>query len=505
MTEKSNSLTSRTISSVIWKFAEQLGAKVITMVVSIVLARILMPEDYGIITLVTIFITLCDVFVSSGFGQALIQAKEADDTDFSSVFYASLVITAVLYAIIFFTAPLIASFYGNELLTPVLRVMGIRIPVAGINSIQQAYVARQLQFRKFFFATLAGAIVSGAVGIFMAYKGYGVWALVGQYLTNAVMNTIVLWIIVKWRPKLLFSFKRLKGLLSYGWKLLVSALLDTGYNELRSLVIGKKYTSADLAYYDKGKQFPSLIATSVTGSFNTVLLASMSKVQDDREKVKQATRKSIRLSSYILIPCMVGLACVAEPFTKVVLTDKWLPMVPYLQIMCFIYAFYPIHTANLNALQAIGRSDLFLVLEIIKKVIGIGILLATMWFGVWWIAVGMTVSTIISALINAFPNRKLLNYGYLEQIKDLLPAIGISVLMGIPVYFMGYIPINTTLLLVLQIIAGIGLYIGFSALFKVESFRFVVSNIKNALGKHKTKKSEENNSTKVSDEMNEGE
>lgn len=465
----------------------------ITTVVSVVLARILMPEDYGIITLVTIFITICDVFVSSGFGQALIQAKDADDTDFSSVFYASLVISAVLYAIVFFIASPIAAFYGNELLAPVLRVMGLRIPIAAINSIQQAYVARRLQFRKFFFATLAGSIVSGAVGIFMAYKGYGVWALVGQYLTNAVMNTVVLWIIVKWRPKLLFSFGRLKHLLSYGWKLLVSGLLDTGCSELYSLVIGKQYTSEDLAYYDKGQQFPKLIATSVTGSFDSVLLSSMSKVQDDKEKVKQATRKSIRLSSYILIPCMMGLACVAEPFTKVVLTDKWLPMVPFLQIMCFVYAFYPIHTANLNALKAVGRSDLFLILEIVKKVVGIGILLATMWFGVLWIAIGSVFSTVASALINAFPNRKLLHYGYLEQIKDLLPAIGLSALMGVPVYFMSYLPLNTLLVLVLQIIVGIALYVSFSALFKVESFRFIVDNIKFGLEKHKAKEAVEVN------------
>lgn len=461
-----------------------------TAIISIVLARILMPEDYGLVSIVTILITLCNVFVSNGFGNSLIQKKEVDEIDFSSVFYASLVLSLGLYAILFITAPFIAQFYKNDLLCPVLRVMGLRLPIAAINSVQQAYVARQMAFKKFFFATFSGTLVSGGVGLWMAYNGYGVWSLVGQYLLNVIIGTITLWVIVKWRPKLVFSFQKLKVLFSYGWKLLVSGLLNTGYNELRGLVIGRKYTASDLAYYEEGKKYPSLLAVNMDAAFSAVLLASMSKVQDDREKVKEAARKSIRFSSYFIMPCMVGLACVARPFVQVVFTDKWLPMVPYLQIMCFVYAFYPIHTANLTAIQAVGRSDLFLILEIIKKVIGITSLLISMWFGVFWIAATSILTTITSSFINAFPNKKLLNYSYFEQIKDLLPSFGLSALMGVPVYLMNYLSLNIYLLLGLQILLGVSIYVAASMVFKMESFRFIVAYAKKIL---KKKKVEHNN------------
>lgn len=471
-------LTNKTISGMIWKFAERVGAQLVTTVVSIILARILMPEDYGIISLITIFITICDVFISSGFGNALIQKFNVDEVDFSSVFYASLAISVVLYFVLFFSAPFIAKFYENDIITIILRVMGLRLPIAAVYSVQQAYVSRQMQFRKFFIATLIGTIISGGVGIGMAYGRFGVWALVGQNMTNIFVNMIVLFIVVRWTPKLVFSFKKIKGLLSYGWKLLISGLLESGYNQVRGLIIGKMYTTADLAYYDQGQKYPSLIANNLNSSMNSVLLSAMSKRQDDREKVKQATRKSIKLSAYILIPCMVGLACVAEQFVHVILTDKWLDAVPYIQIMCAIYALYPIQTANLTAIQAIGRSDLFLILEIIKKVVGIAALVASMWFGVLWIALTMLITTIFSSFVNAFPNKKLLNYSYLEQIKDISPSIGLAVLMGIPVYLLNYLPINSIIILILQIVIGIALYILFSIIFKVESFKFLWGFVK---------------------------
>lgn len=486
-----NNLTSKTMSGIVWKFAERIGYQLVTAIVSIVLARILMPEDYGIIAIVTIFITLCDVFISNGFGNALIQKVNADEVDFSSVFYISLLFSFVLYILLFFVAPLIAEFYNNTLITIVLRIMGLRLPIAAVYSVQQAYVTRKMQFRKFFVATLIGTLISGGVGIGMAYGRLGIWALVGQNMSNMLVNMIVLFFVVKWKPKLIFSFRKVKGLLSYGWKLMVSGLLDTGYNELRGLVIGKFYTSSDLAYYDQGKKYPSLIASNLNSSMNSVLLSAMSKRQDDREKVKQATRKSIRLSAYLLMPCMIGLACVAEQFVHVILTDKWLPAVPFIQIMCVVYAFYPIHTANLTAIQAMGRSDLFLLLEVIKKVVGIAGLIISMWFGVIWIAATLMITTVISSFINAFPNKKLLNYGYLEQIKDIFPAISISILMGIPIYLMNYLPINSIIILVLQVVIGILLYVLFSVLFKIESFHFLWGYIKVIFNKkRKTKKIE---------------
>lgn len=468
-----------------WKFGERISAQLVSTLVSIILARLLMPEDYGVVALVTIFITICNVFVTNGFGTALVQKKDADDLDFTSVFYFGLFFAILLYALIFFCAPLIASFYENEALTPIVRVMGIRIIIASINSVQHAYLDRRMQFKKFFIATLFGTIASGVIGVWMAYAGYGPWAIVAQYLTNVCIDTIVLAFVIKWLPRLRISFVRLKGLFSFGWKLLVSALIDTGYNELRSLIIGKKYNAESLAYYNKGKTFPNLIATNVNAAINPVLLTALSKIQSEKEKVKQATRRSIRVCSFIVVPCMIGLACVGETFIEVVLTSKWMPALPFLYIMCVTYMFYPIHTANLTAIQAMGRSDLFLKLEIAKKIVGITLIVVSMWFGVIWMAASALVGTVINSIINAFPNRKLLNYGWFEQMKDILPSLILSILMGVPVFFMNYLAINKVLLLVLQIVAGMALYVLLNVTTKNKTFFYVLDLIKGFLKKNK--------------------
>ena len=326
--------------------------------VSIILARMLDPSHYGAIALVTVFITFANMFVTSSFGNSLIQKKDADNVDFSSVFYFNIILGILVYAVVFIMAPYIAGYFNMEILCPVLRVLGLRLIVAGANSVQHAYVSKQMLFKRFFWSTLGGTIGSAILGITMAYMGFGIWALVVQYMFNSIIDTLVLWFTVKWRPKLAFSLKRLKNLFSYGWKFLVSSLLDTGYNELRSLVIGKMYTPADLAYYNKGKNFPNLIVTNVNSSIQSVLFPAMANCQDKKEQVKSMCRRSIRTSSYIMLPLMTGLALVAEPFVKLLLTEKWLQCVPYLQIACFTFAFMPIHTANLQAIKAMGRSDI---------------------------------------------------------------------------------------------------------------------------------------------------
>ena len=376
----------KVLSGLFWKFGERISAQLVTFIVSIVLARLLSPDDYGNIALVTVFITIANVFVVNGFGSALIQKQEADNVDFSSVFYANIVFSCFLYVIIFLVSPVVADFYASPILCPVLRVLGLRIPVAAINSVQQAYVSRHMLFKKFFFSTLFGTLLSGVVGCVMAYMGFGIWALVAQYLVNTSVDTIVLWFTVRWRPDFVFSFSRVKVLLSYGWKLLLSGLLDTGYTQLRSLIIGKKYTSADLAYYNRGQQYPQLVVTNINTSISSVLFPAISKCQDDLSRVKSMTRRAIKTSCYIMWPLMIGLGVIAEPLVSFMLTDKWLPCVPYLQIACFTYAFWPIHTANLEALKAIGRSDIFLQLEILKKGIGLVLLFLTMNYGVMaWI------------------------------------------------------------------------------------------------------------------------
>lgn len=475
--------TGNVISNFIWRFAERCGAQLVTFIVSIVFARILAPEDYGTIALVTVFTTILQVFVDSGLGTALIQKKNADDLDFSSVFYFNFVVCLVLYAAMFMAAPVIAKFYGDVTLTPIIRVISLTIVISGVKGIQQAYVSKNMLFKRFFFSTIGGTIFSAFIGIGLAKAGYGVWALVAQQLSNATVDTVILWITVRWRPRKNFSWERLKGLLSFGWKLLVSSLLDTCYNNLRNLIIGKMYSPSDLAFYNQGDKFPKLIVTNINTSIDSVLLPTMSSAQDDRERVKNMTRRAIKTSTYVMAPLMMGLAFCATPIVKLVLTDKWLPCVPFLRIFCITYMFWPVHTANLNAINAMGRSDWFLRLEIIKKIMGMAILLSTMWFGVMAMAYSLLLSSVLSQIINSWPNRKLLGYGYLEQVRDFAPGILLAVAMGICVYLIGYISLPTIVTLGIQILAGATFYIGISAILKLEEFEYLLGMIKSFLNR----------------------
>ena len=358
------------IGNFIWRFAERCGAQLVTFIVSIVLARILDPKDYGTIALVTVFTTILQVFVDSGLGTALIQKKNADDLDFSSVFYFNFIVCIILYVGMFIAAPYIALFYKDTTLTPVIRVISLTIVISGVKGIQQAYVSKNMLFKRFFFSTIGGTIFSAVLGIAMAYMGYGVWALVAQQLSNTAIDTLILWLTVKWRPKKMFSYERLKGLFSFGWKLLISSLLDTAYNNLRNLIIGKLYSSSDLAFYNQGEKFPKVIVMNINASIDSVLLPTMSIEQDNPERIKQMTRRAIKTSTYVMAPLMMGLAFCAEPIVRLVLTDKWIFCIPFLRIFCITYMFWPVHTANLNAINAMGRSDWFLRLEIIKKIVG---------------------------------------------------------------------------------------------------------------------------------------
>lgn len=462
------------VSNLIWRFAERCGAQGVTFVVSIVLARMLSPEDYGLIAMVMVITSILNVFVDSGMASALIQKKDTDDVDFSSVFYFNIVFCLLIYAGLFATSPFIAKLYNSSELTNIIRVLGLTIVISGVKNIQISYVSKTMQFKKFFFATLGGTVFAAIIGIFMAYKGFGVWALVVQQVSNTLIDTMILWVTVKWRPKMCFSYERLKGLLKYGWKILTSNLLDTVYNNVRQLVIGIMYSSADLAFYNKGKSFPWLIIENINSSINSVLLPTMSTSQDNNEMLRAMTRRSIKVSTYVMAPMMMGLCFVAEPFVRVLLTEKWLPCVPYMRIFCISYMFYPIHTANLNAILAKGRSDVFLKLETIKKVAGMILLLSSMWFGVMAMAYSLLVSTVISMLINSWPNRKLLGYTFGEQIKDIMPNIVLAVIMGFCARLIEMIGLTGETTLLIQIPLGIIIYIIGSKILKLDSFDYIL-------------------------------
>lgn len=468
----------KVVSNLIWRFMERFGSQLVSFVVQIVLARMLAPSVFGTVAKVTIITSILLVFVDSGMANSLIQKKDPDDLDFSSVFFFNLAFCLVLYAGLFAAAPAIARFYKDAQITAIIRVLGLTVVVAGVKNVQQAYVSKTLQFKRFFFATLGGTLLSAVVGIAMVYAGFGVWAIVAQQLTNVTVNTGILWLTVGWKPKLMFSFARLKGLLSYGWKLLVSGLLDTVYNKLREILIAVFYTDADLAFYNRGMTYPNLLVENINASIDSVLLPVLSAEQEHKEQVRNMTRRAIRISTYVMMPLMMGLAVCAEPLIRLLLTEKWLPCVPYLRIFCFSYAFYPLHTANLNAIKAMGRSDLFLKLEIIKKVIGVAVLAITLPYGVYAMALSLLFTSVLSQLINSWPNAKLLGYSYAKQLKDMLPAILLSIVMGLVVYPITFFGWSDWLTLPVQVVVGAAVYIAGSVVFKLDSFNYLLSILK---------------------------
>lgn len=476
------SLKATVLSSLVWKFLERIGTQGVSFIVAIALARMLAPADFGMIALVSVFIALANVFVQSGLNTALIQKKDADNLDFSTVLYASLVIAAFLYGVLYACAPVLADFYnGQAELVPVIRVLGVILLLGAVNSVQEAYVARNMMFKKLFFRSVGAVIPSGIFGVTLACYDFGIWALVGQQLMNSCLVCVIMWFTVKWRPQWVFSFARFKGLFSFGWKLLCSALLDTGYSNLRNLVIGKLFSPADLGFYNRGDQFPNIIITNINTSIQSVLLPSLSTVQDDKQRLKSLARRSIKTSAFLILPMMAGLAAVAEPLTLLVLGEKWLPAVPFIQICCFSYAFWPIHTTNLSAINAVGRSDVFLKLEIIKKCYGLVILGIAIY--AFRSPIGIAMSAAITAplgsFVNAYPNKKLLNYGFTEQMKDFLPSFVLSVTMGAVVYAISEI-VNISPLQQLPIltIIGISFYLGIAKLLHFECLDYMQKTIK---------------------------
>lgn len=479
--------SNKVFSGVFWSYMEQISAQVVSFIIGVVLARVLMPNCYGIISVVMIFINIANVFVTNGLGNALIQKKEADELDFSTVLYSNLILSFIIYVALFVMAPFVEEFYEMEELSRVIRVMGLRIPIASINSVQQAYVSRKMDFKKSFVATLGGTILSAILGIWMAYAGFGVWALVVQYMSNSIMNTIALFVATGWRPKLKFSYKRMKALFSYGGKILFASLMTSIYSEVQNMIIGKKYTDVDLAYSEKGRHFPKLVAANVNMSITKVMFPVLASHQDEQDKVKYFTRKSIRLEMFVLTPLLLGLAAMAEPVVEIVLTEKWMACVPFMQIMCLVYVFQPMQLGSIRAMNACGRSDLYFKLEVVKKIAGIIILLVTVFCfdGVLAIIIGSLIAEIVSAFVNIPINRRLYKYKYTEQFADILPPVLNSVIMVLVVYMIAQLSISLYMRAMLQIIGGAVTYVVIAIIFKMESMQYLLSLLGRLVGKYK--------------------
>lgn len=463
------------ITNLFWKIMERGGYQGVVFFVQIILARLLSPADFGNIAIITVFVNLANVFVQSGFNTALIQKKEIDDTDYSSVFFLSLSVAGAFIGLIYVFAPSIASFYNQSSLVDYLRVVSISLIFGAINSIQIAVLSREMKFRLLFFSSFGAACISGTMGIIIAYNGGGTWALVLQQIGNNLFSCLIMWFTVKWRPKLLFSYKKLRDLFSFGWKLLCSGLIDTLYRNLYNLIIGKMYDSDILGYYSKADQFPQVIVSNINGSIQSVMLPAFSRYQDNKKQIKSMMRRAVVTSSFFVFPLMVGLAACAENLVIVLLTDKWLDCVPFMRILCFSYALWPIHTANLQTLNAMGRSDIYLKLEIIKKIIGIISIIVCIPFGLNALVWALLVVGIISTAINAWPNKRLLNYSFSEQMKDIIPSFIISLLMGSLVYLINYLPIHPLFGLFIQIFIGVFIYIICAVVLKMECFNYVVN------------------------------
>lgn len=466
------------ISGLLWKFAERTAAQGVSFVVSVILARLLLPSDYGIVALVLIFVNLANVFVSTGFSTALIQKKDADDTDYSTMLYCSLAVAVIMYIALFFFSPAIEGFFNQNGLCKVIRVLSLILIVNAFKSIQHAYVSSNMLFKRFFYSTLGGTVVSAVVGIVMAYMGFGVWALVAQNMINTTIDTIILYVTVKWRPHMLFSFKRAKSLMLYGWNITLGQLLSTGYNQIRSIVVGKIYTSADLAFYNKGEQIPQLITVNIDASVSSVLFPALANENDDIDRVKVLTRNAIRTSSYVLFPLMFGIAAVAEPFVRLLLTEKWMFCVPYMRLACISYAFIPLNSTNIQSIKALGRSDIFLKIEIVKKSLGILLIVMTMFHSVFAIACSNVFINVLAIFVNSFPNKKLMKYGVKEQLVDVSPYLIASIAMAVIVYMITYLHLGDLVTIILQLVVGVVVYCLISYFCKFEPYNMMIDVLK---------------------------
>lgn len=460
----------------IWKFIERISVQGSQFIIQLVLARLLSPEHYGALAIMMIFVNLANVIIQNGFNTALVQNKDVTELDFSSVFWLVLYISIFLYTGLYITIPYVSESYNMPYLEYPFKVLCLMLIPGALNSVQLAIIRRSMDFKKEFMSNLTSIVVSGFVGITLAFFGYGLWALVIQVLLNNIVSCITMWHVVGWRPRLVFSKQRVKILFSYGYKLVFAGLLDTLSNNLSGLIIGVKYSPASLGYYTRGNQFPNALMSGLNSAVQSVMLPALSQLQDDREKAKQLMRKAMILSAFFIFPLMALLAGVAKPMVRLVLTDKWISCVPYIQIFCFSYAFWPVHTSNLQAINAMGRSDIFLRLEVYKKVLG----WSTLAFAVFYfddpIAIAATsiVMTIISCFINCYPNKYLLRYSYSEQMKDILPYFSAAIASFLLIVRIDNIFNNSILTIVTQVTIAIFLYFVMTYLMKCSAWEMIL-------------------------------
>ena len=448
-------IRNKAIKGVGWSFADNILNQGVTFLVGLVLARLLSPEEYGLIGIIAIFIAVFNSIVDSGFSNALIRKNDAGDADYNTVFITNMVMSVLLFCVMFFGAPVIASFFNRPQLIPLTKVMASVVIINAFAIIQRTILVKKVDFKTQTKVSAIASVTSGVVGIGMASCGLGVWSLVGQQLSRQFLNSLFLWVFAKWYPKLQFSLKSFKELFNFGWKLMVSGLIDTVWREIYQVVIGKFYSPATLGQYTRAHQFGSIFSTNLTAVVQRVSYPVLSEIQDDVQKLKNAYKKVIKVTMLITFCCMLGLAAIAEPMIVSLIGDQWLPAVPFLQILCFSMMLYPLHAINLNMLQVQGRSDLFLRLEIIKKIIAVVPLLLGIFVNIYLMLFGSVITGFIAYYLNAFYSGKFLNYSILEQVRDIMPSFIIAMIMAVSVWGISFINLPSVALLAIQLSAGV--------------------------------------------------
>ena len=448
------SLRKQAVRGVGWSFADSMLGQGITFIVGLVLARLLSPDEYGLIGIITIFITVFNSIVDSGFSNALIRKNDATDKDYNTMFLVNMGISVVLFGLMFLCAPFIAQFFARPELTALCRVMGIVVVINALSIVQNTVLTKRLDFKTKTKASFISSIISGVVGIVMAYSGYGVWALVGQQISRQLLNTICLWIFNRWFPNFTFSIVSFREMWKFGWKLLVSAMIDTTWKEIYQVVIGKCYSPATLGLYTRASQFASICSSNLTTIIQRVSYPALSKMQDDRARLKNGYKRVIKTTMLVTFTLMLGLGGCAKSLILVLIGAQWLPCVPMLQIVCFSMMFYPLHALNLNMLQVQGRSDLFLKLEIIKKCIAVIPLLLGVFIGIYWMLIGSVITGIFALYLNADYSGPYLKYSIWEQAMDILPSLLMSLTMFAILFAISFLSLSPFIMLPLQIAIG---------------------------------------------------
>lgn len=466
------SLKKTTITSVIWSAIDLLGSQGIQFAISIVLARILLPEQFGLIAMLTIFFAIAQSLMDSGFGSALIQKKDASYLDECSVFYFNIFLGFISCIAIYLVAPLIADFYNQPSLELLAKFLSLNLIINSFALVQFTLLSKRLDFKSNAKISLVTTLISGCIGIYLALDGWGVWALAIQQVVSNICRTVLLWLVSSWRPAMIFSFTSIKQMFGYGSKMLLAGLLDTVFNNLYLIVIGRLFSPASLGYYTRAESLSSMISMNFTQIISRVMFPVFSSIQGDSKRMKRGVRKSIIISTYIIFPTMIGLASISEPLVLILFTEKWLPSVPYLQLLCLAGMLLPLQAFNLSVIKSSGRSDLYLLLEVLKKIMVVITIAITWRWGVIGIIYGRVVLSVLSYILNSYFTRYLINYPIEDQLKDIIPALLLALIMGFVLYYMpvAILPANVLLVLVLKIIIGVIAYILLSYLFKVPLF-----------------------------------